>query len=117
MSRTESQPASVFYADNLLPLRMANARQRLNYLDQDSARPSFWADTATRTGGYARVDPSQTDVAGLLKALGDYWNKRGETRLLQLLPDLMDLHHRLTENAPPPDEKSGHVVDYMYPMF
>jgi hypothetical protein len=117
VSRIDSEAAAVFFAEYLLPLRMANVRARLNYLDQEGGRASYWAPIATRTGGSARVDPARTDVAALLDSLGDYWRQQGETRLPKLLPELVELHRRLAEAATQRNETSEPVIDYMYPMF
>ncbi len=123
MNRTETDAtdaAAVFYAEFLLPLRMANRRARLNYLDQQGGKtagqPSYWAAIATRNGGDERVEAGQTDVAAMLDKLGAHWQQQGEDRLLQLLPYLAEMARGMNGRNAPIASIDETLPDFIYPM-
>lgn len=117
MNPTEIDPASMFFADLLLPLHYDNRRRGIAYLDRGERRASYWVGVTSRTGGLAQVHTAPCDATALLVALGDYWSAQGETRLLLLLPDLTALHQSLTAKARAVVPREGALPEFVYPLF
>jgi hypothetical protein len=116
MSSTEDRRAAdIFFADLLLPLRQANIRRRVNYLDRGPPRQSYWSKVASRTGGMEEL-PAACDVRTLLDMLGSYWVRRNEATLLQLLPHLEALHQQLTGAAAKNPQPEPPLTEFMYPL-
>src|SRR6516225_9587453 len=86
MNSIERRLAATFFADLLLPLRHANLRRGIRYLDRSSKPPGYWGDIVSRTGGLERLSKSACDASVLLRLLGIYWQQNREPYLAQLLP-------------------------------
>jgi hypothetical protein len=117
MSSTENQSAAIFFADLLLPLRHANLRRGVAYLDRGPRRESYWGEVASRTGGIERLSASACDAAALLGSLGNYWVRRNEPSMLQLLPYLEALRQELTGAARADHQATQQLEEFNYPLF
>jgi hypothetical protein len=117
MSSTENRSAAVFFAEMLLPLRHANARRGVAYLDRGRRRQGYWSDVASRTGGMERLSGAACDPTALLGQLGSYWTQRNEPDLLQVLPHLERLREELVGTAQGDDQIRQPVTDFVYPLF
>jgi hypothetical protein len=117
MNPTENRSAAVFFAELLLPLRYANLRRGVVYLNRDHRRQSYWSEVASRTGGMERLSSHACGVPALLALLGSYWARRNEQNLQQLLPHLEALCQELI-GAPRVDRQAeGQVTEFIYPLF
>ena len=116
MNPTEPGSAAVFFADLILPLRFANVRRGVNYLDRGPRRPSYWGEVISRTGGMECFSGSTCEAAALLGLLGDYWRRQNEPSLRQLLPHLEALRENLTrvERTDKKDEQP--LTEFVYPL-
>jgi hypothetical protein len=117
MNSTEIRSAAAFFAELLLPLRHANVRRGVAYLDRDPRRQGYWCDIASRTGGMERLSGAACDPAALLGRLGSYWGQRNEVDLLQLLPHLERLREELIGTVRGGDQAPQPVTDFIYPLF
>jgi hypothetical protein len=109
------ETAAIFFADLILPLRRANVRRGIGYLDRGPARSSYWTAATSRTGGLQKLPGTGCDVATVLGMLGQYWEQRNERHLLQLLPHLQALQRALA--TPTPERIEPRLTDFVYPLF
>lgn len=114
MNSTENK-AAIFFADVLLPLRYANLRRGVAYLDRGPQRTSYWSDVASRTGGMQRLPEFSSDFS-MLGLLGKYWEQRNEGDLLRLLPLLGRLRQDVIA-TPTSDRDAQPLTEFIYPLF
>ncbi len=114
MNQTE-RPAAIFFAEFLLPLRYANVRRGVAYLERQK-RPSYWSGIASRTGGMERFSVCP-DARALLASLGAYWAGRHEANLVQLLPHLEKMRQELMGAGRPAEPAEERLPDFIYPLF
>jgi hypothetical protein len=117
MNSTKHRAAAIFFAELLLPLRLANLRRGVAYLDRGPRRESYWGEVLSRAGGLERHSHSACDAATLLASLGSYWARRNEPDLLQLLPHLEALRKELTGAARVDDQARQELTEFNYPLF
>lgn len=115
MNPTEKKAAELLFAEWLLPLRNANARRRIHYLDGEARRGSYWSAIASRTGGMERLPAC--DAAALLSMLEQYWTEGKESDLLKLLPALQGLQRELTGGAQEAEQAEEQLTEFVYPLF
>jgi hypothetical protein len=115
MSSIENTFAAIFFAELLLPLRHANLRSNIAYLDRGRKRESYWSGIATRTGGIERLSSTGCNAAVLLGLLGSYWERSNERNLLQLLPHLERLRQELGSVASMSDQ-AEQLTEFIYPL-
>src|ERR1700761_2373837 len=117
MSSIETDAAAIFFANLLLPMRRANIRKGVNYLDYGEPRESYWRQVASRTGGMEAL-PAGCDVGSLLGLLREYWMQRNDTALLLLLPHLESLHQELTAVAATTGNEAtdAFLTEFAYPL-
>jgi hypothetical protein len=116
MSSTENTSAAIFYAELLLPLRHANLRRGVAYLDRGDRRQSYWGEVASRTGGMELLSKSGCDALALLGLLGSYWALRNDQSLMRLLPHLGALRRELAGDASINDQ-AEQLTEFVYPLY
>ena len=117
MNSIEHQLAAAFFADLLLPLRRANLRRGISYLDRASKPPSYWGAVVSRTGGMERLSRSACDASVLLGLLGSYWQRNREPDLPQLLPHLERLRRDLIDAGISNKPSEPEPTEFVYPLF
>jgi hypothetical protein len=102
MSLIDGGTPEAFFANLLLPLKRHNASRRVQYFarEPDQAAETYWQEIATRTGGFGSV-PADSDPAGLLDQLAEYWRASGDPALPRLLPYLKQLREALAAKPLP----------------
>jgi hypothetical protein len=121
MSLIDGGTPEAFFANLLLPLKRHNASRRVQYFarEPDQAAESYWQEIATRTGGLGNVR-ADSDPAGLLDQLAEYWRASGDPALPRLLPYLkQQLREALAAEAAaaPAGGKDPGLSDSVYPLF
>jgi hypothetical protein len=117
MNSIERRLAATFFADLLLPLRHANLRRGIRYLDRSSKPPGYWGDIVSRTGGLERLSKSACDASVLLRLLGIYWQQNREPYLAQLLPHLERLREDLIKAGISSGPSGPEPTEFVYPLF
>jgi hypothetical protein len=117
MNSIEHQLAAAFFANLLLPLRRANLRRGICYLNRASKQPSYWGEVVSRTGGLERLSNSACDASVLLSLLGSYWQRNREPDLPQLLPDLERLRQDLVDGGISNKPSEPEPTEFVYPLF
>ena len=115
MNPTENKAADVLFAEWLLPLRHANLRRRISYLDCEPRRESYWCGIASRTGGIERL--STRSALALLALWAEYLTQRNDADLLQLLPALKALQQELTGAARGTEQAEQRLTEFVYPLY
>ncbi len=116
MHRTERVDARSFFADFLLPLKRANMRKNIQYLDRVRPRDSYWETTVSRTNGLEQL-PTIRGATSLLEVLGTYWEMQNDRNLSKLLPYLLALRVEISESLSADDERETPPVEFVYPLF
>jgi hypothetical protein len=120
MSLIDGGTPEAFFANLLQPLKRHNASRRAQYFarEPDQTAETYWQEIATRTGGLGNV-PADSDPAGLLDQLAEYWRAGGDPALPRLLPYLKQLREALAAEAAaaPADGKDPELSDSVYPLF
>ena len=120
MSLIDGGTPEAFFANLLQPLKRHNAARRVQYFarEPDQAAETYWQEIATRTGGFGSV-PADSDPAGLLDQLAEYWRASGDPALPRLLPYLKQLREALSAEAAaaPAAGKDPELSDSVYPLF
>jgi hypothetical protein len=117
MNSIERELAAAFFADLLLPLRHANLRRGIRYLDRSSNLPSYWGEVVSRTGGLERLSKSACDASVLLDLLCSYWQRNREPDLPQLLPYLERLRQDLIDAGISNKPSEPEPLEFVYPLF
>jgi hypothetical protein len=117
MNPIEGHAAEVFFAELLLPLRRANLRRGVDYLDGLERGVSHWGRVVSRTGGIERLLGAACDPDHLLEQLGNYWRGRNEPHLEELLPYLRALRQSLLDSSPADPHSERAPTEFVYPLY
>lgn len=119
MNRTNGDGAArSFYSELLIPLRRANQRRDINYLDSATGQESYWREVSSRTGGLRRLSVASSGGTALLEALRSHWLEQHETMLPKLWPELVDLHQKIAAPKPAQDNpERGGLPEFVYVLY
>lgn len=117
MSATEGQKARAFFADLLLPLKRANMRRDVRYLNCVRSADSYWGSIASRTGGVERLSNANCGGASLIGRLGRHWERQNDRDLPKLLPHLLALRQEIIGSPLADDEGETPEAEFVYPLF
>jgi len=116
MSATEYFKARVFFADLLLPLKRANMRRNVRYLNCDRSSATYWKSIASRTGGLERMPIPSCGAAGLIGRLGLYWEAQSDSDLPRLIPHVLALREEFSGYLQAKGD--GEIqTEFVYPLF
>ena len=116
MSPIDKVPARSFFAELLLPLKHANMRKNVRYLNC-APKDSYWEEVASRTGGLERLSAASCTGSALLESLGRYWLTRNDANLPKLLLYLIALRQEIVESRPVEEQKEPRLTEFVYPLF
>jgi hypothetical protein len=117
MSQIDRVPAKSFFADLLLPLKHANTRNNVCYLNRTSKSVSYWEKPVSRTGGLEKLAAAGSGGSALLELLGQYWVKQNDKNLPKLIPYLVELRREIVESRPVQDNREPRLSEFVYPIF
>lgn len=117
MSQIDGVPAKVFFADLLLPLKHANTRRNVLYLNRTAKAGSYWEPVVSRTGGLEKLTAASSGGSALLELLGRYWVKENDKNLPKLIPYLVELRRQIVESQPVQDNQEPRLTEFVYPIF
>jgi hypothetical protein len=117
MSQIDGVPEKVFFADLLLPLKHANTRRNMLYLNRTAKGGSYWEPVVSRTGGLEKLTAASSGGSALLELLGQYWVKLNDKNLPKLIPYLVELRREIVESHPAKDDEEPRLSEFVYPIF
>ena len=117
MNSTERVPARSFVSELLLPLKRANMRKNILYLNCDARKSTHWEPVLSRTGGMERLSLINSSGPALLASLEQYWRKNNDVNLPKLLPYLLALRQQILETGEVENEKGPRLSEFVYPLF
>ena len=117
MNSTDQVPARSFVAELLLPLKRANMRKNIFYLNRDARKSSHWEPVVSRTGGMERLSLIKSSGPALLASLEQYWRRNNDVNLPKLLPYLLALRQQIIEMGVVKNEKEPRLSEFVYPLF
>ena len=117
MSQTDRVPAKFFFADLLLPLKHANTRRNVTYLNRTARAGSYWGTVVSRTGGLEKLTAASSGGSALLELLRQYWVKQNDKNLPKLIPYLVELRREIVESPPVQDNREPRLSEFVYPIF
>lgn len=116
MNPTDSSEEAAFFANWLLPLRQANLRRGVGYLERKGGDDSYWGPVVSRSGGLQSLAADSSDASALLEALDRYWSQTNEQSLRRLTPELRKLL-RGQPSRPPDGRDEAVVAEFVYPLY
>jgi len=117
MSPTDRIRPDSFFAEVLLPLRYANLRRRVSYLQREVGAAGNWCPVVSRTGGLERLSAENAGAAAMIERLGRHWELEGDPHLPKLVPLLQDLRRELFETRPAYANTEPELPEFVYTMF
>ena len=117
MNSTERVSARSFVAELLLPLKRANMRNNIRYVNCDARKSTHWEPVVSRTGGMERLSLINNSGPALLASLEQYWRSNNDVNLPKLLPYLLALRQQIIETRPVESDKEPRLSEFVYPLF
>jgi hypothetical protein len=120
MNKTERVDPRSFFADFLIPLRYANVRKNINYLDRSRPKDTYWGAIESRTGGLEWRSATDVDSSKLIESLGHYWRRQNDPNLPKLVPYIIALREMITrqlQEQPNRDDREASPAEFVYPLF
>jgi hypothetical protein len=104
-------------AELLLPLKRANMRKNIRYLNCDARKSTHWEPVVSRTGGMERLSLVNSSGPALLASLEQYWRRNNDMTLPKLSPYLLALRQQIIETVDVENEKGPRLSEFVYPLF
>jgi hypothetical protein len=117
MNRIDQVRRESFFDELIAPLRRANLRRNVQYLELPRETESYWSTPVSRTGGLELVPAGARDGTALLERLGIYWTEQGDVNLPKLVPYLIALHREIMEPLVAETAEEPPPSDFVYPLF
>jgi hypothetical protein len=117
MSQTDGEPARSFFADLLMPLRHANHRRHVSYLDDGPQEETYWRRVTSRTGGLQKLSAADCGGAALIELLAPYWAAQSDLYLPKLLPRLQELRCDVLASRSDQHAEEARLPEFVYVLF